>query len=99
MMAVVELRRLAQIVHHVPGRLRLRVALEVAARLSREQRQQLLAGVQTMEGIVETRLNPAAASLVIHYDPQRIPAPTWEVLFGSDPQAALVAWERLQPGG
>lgn len=83
MQDLLELRNLISIAHHVPGRLRLR--LDPAIRNHGAARElEGLAG--NGSGILATRLNPVARSLVVEYDPRRIEAGQLEAfLAGADP--------------
>jgi hypothetical protein len=78
------LREHLSIVHHLPGRIRLRLGVALwgaAARFERERFQGLLNG---LEGIRQVRVNPAVASVVIEYDPRLVPPANWETLIGGD---------------
>lgn len=56
-------------IHHVPGRLRVRsTAFRCQPGNARTVQQRL----NTMDGVKEVKLNAAAGSLTIHYDPQRL---------------------------
>src|SRR6185437_10712997 len=57
----------AKIVHHIPGRLRVR--------LSRTQRNphlldQLRGFVESLEGVHSVEMNPVTGSIVVHYHPE-----------------------------
>lgn len=76
------MRSLVDVVHHVPGRLRLRLDPRLrdhpAAREFGQWR-----GNGT--GILATRVNPVARSLVVEYDPKRIdPTALEDFLASSD---------------
>jgi hypothetical protein len=104
--AIDELLTLRQglgIVHHVPGRIRLRLGpailawarslgLKQADAQARADSWLVRAGPGGGAGVLGTRLNPAAASLVIEYDPLRLDPAWWETLvLGEDDEAlALV---------
>jgi len=90
------LRRGLGIVHHVPGRIRLRLgpviwdwaqglgldSTKASAWLSE-------AGLGAVTGVRGARLNAAAASLVIEYDPQRLDPAWWETLVLGEDEEAL----------
>lgn len=66
-----------EIVHHIPGRIRLRVlrsGIPLAARTD------LQAILQAIPGIQQVRINPVVGSVVVEYDTRRLPYPLWERL-------------------
>jgi hypothetical protein len=84
MPALLALREHLSIVHHLPGRIRLRLGVALwgaAARFERERFQDLLDGLQ---GIRQVRVNPAVASVVIEYDPGLVPPANWDTLIVGD---------------
>lgn len=86
--ALLDLRRHLSIVHHLPGRIRLRFGPALwgqTANVDRTRLQKLLDG---LEGIADVRLNPAVASVVIQYDPAVIDPDDWETLVRGDATAA-----------
>jgi hypothetical protein len=83
---LVELGAQVMIVHHIPGRIRLKVRLSgllIAGQLDIEDL------VNRFEGILEARANVAARSIVITYDTEAIAADLWEQLVNEkkDPTA------------
>lgn len=76
-----------QIVHHVPGRVRLRFGpgiLEAVPEIA-TQGEALLSG---LTGIKDVRVNAAAFSLIVNYDRDRLPPGWWEKLIeGSEAEA------------
>lgn len=93
------LRRGLDIVHQVPGRIRLRLGPQVWAwaqslGLDAASVEGWLgaSGLNAAAGVTGARLNAAAASLVIEYDPSRLNPDWWETLMlGEDDEAlALV---------
>lgn len=86
--ALLGLRRHLSIVHHLPGRIRLRLGAALwgsAARIERDRFKALLDG---LEGIRDIRVNVAVASVVIEYDPEQVPPESWETLVRGDATAA-----------
>jgi hypothetical protein len=82
------LRRHLSIVHHMPGRIRLRLGPSLwgsASRLDRDLFQGLL---DHLDGIHDVRVNKAVASVIIEYDPHRVPPDDWETLVRGDATAA-----------
>ncbi len=75
-----------QIVHHVRGRLRVRLMPGVMAFLPRFNGGKPEAWLARIPGVVDLRLNLAAASLVIQYDAGRIAPQWWERLMAAPAQ-------------
>jgi hypothetical protein len=67
-------------VHHVRGRLRLRLQAGLASGLSQWPNAAPESWLARLPGITALHLNKAAASLVIEYDARRIPPQWWERL-------------------
>lgn len=79
------------IVHHVVGRIRLRYGPAVLRQLPDIQDKQAERLLLVIEGIEDVRVNTAAASVIIEYDPRVIEPDTWIVLFqGTEDEAARV---------
>lgn len=82
MQEFLEMRSLVQVAHHVPGRLRLHLDPRVREHPAAREFGQWSANGS---GIVSTRLNPLARSLVVEYDPERIDSAALEAfLAGAD---------------
>lgn len=78
------LRRHLSVIHHLPGRIRLRLGPALwsdAARFGRDQFRKLIDGLAGIHGV---RVNAAVASMVIEYDPEQIPPENWEILLRGD---------------
>jgi hypothetical protein len=93
MQELLEMRTLVDVVHHVPGRLRLRLDPRL-----REHPAARDLGNWSANGsaILATRLNPMARSLVVSYDPKRIdPAVLEEFLASADDTRAQALAETL----
>lgn len=69
-----------RIVHHVRGRLRVRLHAGVLGWLAQGPNAAPESWLARWPGITALYLNQAAASLVIEYDARRIPPPWWERL-------------------
>lgn len=78
-----ELLSAVSIVHHVPGRVRLRLAAGLEGALTRLDLPALLTWFQARAGILSVRINTAAASLVVSYDAALIEPQWWERTLGS----------------
>jgi len=85
------LRQGLGIAHHIPGRIRLRLGSVIwdwAARQGLEAGQ-AVGWLDRVGGITGVRLNPAAACLVIDYEPRRLDPDWWETLVLGDDEEAL----------
>jgi|AGTN01.1.fsa_nt_gi hypothetical protein len=86
--ALLPLRRHLDIAHHIRGRLRLRLALGGLKAVSPEIVARLQQQMESVPAIRSVRANLAALSVVIEYDPDRIPADWWQALLrASDDEA------------
>lgn len=66
------------IVHHVPGRIRVKANWNGARKLAGVKSSELEAVIAAIPGIVEYRINKKALSVIINYDPEIIPFSLWE---------------------
>jgi hypothetical protein len=86
---LLELRQHLSIIHHVPGRMRLRLGPALYAQASALNGNGLRSFLESLEGIHDIRVNPAAASLIIQYNTAHFPPTLWETLVaGNDEEAA-----------
>ena len=69
-----------RVVHHVRGRLRVRLHAGVLGWLAQWPNAEPESWLDRVPGITALHLNKAAASLVIEYDARRIPPQWWERL-------------------
>lgn len=85
--------RLLRIAHHIPGRVRLKLAAEAGADLGAAvtEVKAFIGAVTSIPGIRAVSLNPLARSCVVEYDPARIPPAAWADLIGGTPSAAAQA--------
>jgi hypothetical protein len=66
-----------EIVHHIPGRIRLRLkrsGIDVIARINVENL------MQNIPGILKLKVNPVVGSLTLEYDEKRLSYSLWEKL-------------------
>jgi hypothetical protein len=91
------LRGHLRIVHHVPGRVRLRLGSGLLEAADAVARSSLAGWLETVDGIRGLRLNLAAASVIIEYDPQRLPPEAWKTLVNGSDEAALALLQTLVP--
>ena len=94
--ALLALRRHLSIVHHLPGRIRLRFGPALWSPATRMERDQFERLVDGLEGIRDVRVNKALATAIIEYDPRLVPSADWETLVrGDTAEAAAVLNEWL----
>lgn len=86
--ALLGLRRHLSIVHHLPGRIRLRLGPSLWGSASRIDRDLFQGLLDRLEGIRDIRVNKAVATVIIEYDPHRVPPGDWETLVQGDAAAA-----------
>jgi hypothetical protein len=58
----------AQVIHHIPGRIRIKLPFLKGAAAKSEQINQLLLPI---EGLKQVDFNPVTGSVLLHYDPQK----------------------------
>ena len=92
---LIDLAGQTAIVHHIPGRIRLKVKLP-GLLLARDLDAEEL--VNRFGGILDARTNAAARSIVISYDTQIIAPDIWECLVNGqkDPSLGNSVRERLK---
>jgi len=84
---ILEIRSFVKaIVHHIPGRIRLRLSPEFFVKAGKID----LSAFQNLEGIKEIQVNPLALSAVITYDPDKLPPRLWEAFIKDEGSAAQV---------
>lgn len=91
------LRRYLTIVHLVRGRIRLRLSMagvRAAAPGSFELLQKQAAAVPAIRSL---RVNPAALSVTIEFDPERVPTGWWPSLLQADDAGAHRLLAQIQP--
>lgn len=90
-------RRHLNLVHHVPGRLRLRIGAGIFATLGGDRREALGEALQAVDGIDRVEVNARAASVTVHYDPRRLSPGAWETLLEGSDEEALALLKGLVP--
>ncbi|MBB4305424.1 hypothetical protein GGD81_004501 [Rhodobium orientis] len=79
-----QIRPMLKIAHHIPGRIRLSVSLKALTsgpKLSPGTVETLLA---RLEGIMSVRINRAAGSATVAYDPNTFPPDLWSKIIAGD---------------
>lgn len=93
--ALLPLRKHLEIAHHIRGRLRLRLSLSGVKAVSPDLVSRLQQQVATVPAIRSVRTNLAALSVVIEYDPDRIPAEWWQAMLKASDDEAKALLARL----
>lgn len=93
---VLTLRRHLEVVHHVPGRIRLRFHRPAKGEtVDKEALKGFLAQIEAAPAIRSVRLSPATLSAVVEYDPHALRPGVWSSLLSGPEDVALAAIERL----
>ena len=96
-----KLRRHLKIIHHIPGRLRLRIAATLLSELrnveefSNVDTDRLKQIGTSIKGIKGVRINAAAATVIIDYEPEKIEPQWWETLVYGEKSEAMKLIEAL----
>jgi len=89
-----------QIAHHIPGRIRLRVAPSVFRALGSIDSSLLQRLPRSIDGVGEVRVNKAAGSAVISYAVDRLDPGLWErLIHGETGEVLALLKELLQRQG
>lgn len=94
-----QLRRHIAIVHHIPGRIRVRLGAAFLHRSVGIDCTRLQGLLATVEGVQEVRINPGVGSAVIDYDRHRIAPEDWETLVQGDDAQARALFDRWMSSG
>lgn len=89
------LRRHLKIVHHVTGRIRLRIATGLLKDIDRVNKNTLNRMMAAIEGIKQVRINRAAATIVIHYASDILKPEWWDALIQGDENTAKELLDQL----
>ena len=90
--------RVLTIAHHIPGRIRLKLAAPLGADLMAQAAEAKRFGqsLGAMPGIRSVSLNPLAKSCTIEYDARMIPASAWDgLLSGQDAPGSEILLQTL----
>jgi hypothetical protein len=89
------LRRHLKIVHHIPGRVRLRIGAAVFKELGSVDTGSFDNILETIEGIKDVRVNASAGSVVINYAPANIKPSWWDTLVHGEDSKAMDLLKKL----
>lgn len=92
------LRRHLKIVHHIPGRIRLRVGVSVFKELGDLDGKVFDRILGAIAGISDVRVNAMAGSVVISYLPKELKSSWWETLINGEDSRATALLDRLLVG-
>jgi len=84
---IVQMAHYLSKVHHVPGRLRVRVDKKIVDKFGADEAQNLDAYIKNLQGINDVRFNKTVGSVTILYDKERIKMDFWEDLLCGDVRA------------
>ena len=92
---LIDIAPYAEIAHHIPGRIRLKMSISGLKVLYEKDIRYTLDHVP---GVFSTRVNPSALSAVIEYDQEKLPYELWTGLVesGRKPELAAEVVERLR---
>ncbi len=92
---IVRLAPHQEIVHHVPGRIRLKLRL---SGLDVMEDMDVQGMVGSIPGVLTTRINSMARSVIVEYDGNRLPFDLWESLgqLRENPELETEVSERLK---
>lgn len=86
---LMKLRRYLTVAHHVPGRIRLKLDPNALFQAPSGFAAAFRNWLAAHDGILDVRVNKAALSIVVEYDPVRLPQADWDRLIaGSEDEAA-----------
>ena len=87
---VISLAPHADICHHIPGRIRLKISPSALTLIDKAD---ITRTIHAIPGVIHQRMSPHARSIVIEYDRKRIPFDLWELLgqIREKPELAVVA--------
>ena len=85
-----------QIAHHIPGRIRLKIAVSALDLIQGVDVEALLA---RLPGVKNLRINPPAMSAIVEYDQRLLPFDLWERLVKAPHRPELEAEVRKQLEG
>lgn len=89
------MRRHLEIVHHVPGRIRVRVTTNLFNDVAKVDSAVLDRVLGAIDGIEDVRVNRLAGSAVISYDTRKIQSSWWATLLTGDEDDALALLRSL----
>ena len=93
--AFVALYHSFRIVHHVPGRLRVRLGKGTLPQLRGVSVGTFRQFIESIDGVIRFRISPATLSAVVEYDRELLSPSLWESLICGPDEEARLAFARL----
>ena len=93
------LRRHVRIAHHVPGRIRLKLQGLSLTDLARFDARPFAGFLDGIDAVRSVRVNRAALSAVVEYDPVRMAEGDWSLLLDGAPEEVATILARVRAGG
>ena len=92
---VISLAPHAEICHHIPGRIRLKIS---PSGLGLIERLGIVRAIRSIPGVMNQRISFHSRSIVIEYDRTRLPYDLWELLgqIRNKPELATVATDLMR---
>lgn len=90
-----QLRRLVDVAHHVPGRIRVKASLSLARDYDDVDPRLIQRIAGELAGIEDIRVNAMAGSVVINYDAEVIKPTWWDTLISGEESRAAALLETL----
>lgn len=87
--AFLTLRRHLRIAHHIPGRVRLKVAASVFTELGAVDPSAVERILNAVDGIEDVRINKAAGSAIVVYAVDTVDPDSWQILIHGEDADAL----------
>jgi hypothetical protein len=92
---IVGLSKSLQIVHHVPGRLRVRFVGKGLPTSGGASLQDFRTFIENIRGVERLRISPATLSAIVEYDGRVLSSSVWDDLINGPEQATRLAFEAL----
>ena len=92
---ILSVLRHIEIMHHIPGRIRLRVAMDFLKQADQIEGHDPSATLSSFPGILDVRFNRIAGSLVIRYDANQLTPRDWDLLIGGADQESEEVLNRM----
>ena len=92
---VIRLRGHIHIVHHVRGRLRVRLSTKVLGRSQGNQVEQFRRFVESLKGVRRLRMSALTGSAIVDYDQNDLSPQLWESLIEGPDEAVRCAFAAL----
>ncbi len=93
---IARLRRYLKVKHHIPGRIR--ILFNPALVVRPEVREIMATHSELPPGVRNVRVNALALSVIIEYDPRRIPPHLLDELVVADEQRVVAVLQELHDG-